>query len=278
MKNEMIKNATFNTMDDIRNLCNELCKDTTFDAVPETLANKVSAFNEGVVSATAKQYLCENSVDFFKSIVCVKTETPFDAITATVAKITLTDSGNLQVDEVNKALIFDDFYRAKLSTLASHHADGKATKEDRSATHKYFYGNNGEGLMQCLIYTATNAQKLDGQNLKKSADLIKAYATIKDEYAKTNKENPFDGDSNRKKVEQITRVLVEFIGDFTEWALTKYHFDAFAQIVATTNRKGVFTINNTAYAMQTLVLVARHAFNKIPFEVKDKANILHKNK
>lgn len=278
MTNEKIKNATLNTADDIRTLTADLNLESTFENVPVELTEKVNAYNKAVVLAKAKTFIVDNAKDFYKSIICVATDNPFNAITATVASLSLTESGNIEVKELEKALTFDDFYNAKIALLAFAHADGKPTADDRKKAHAYFYGVNGDGLLQCLIYTASNAQKLDGVTLTKSADLAKAYATIRAEYTAQKKDNPFDGDSGRKRVEQLSRVIAEFIGAFDKWQVTKYHFDAFAQIVATTNRKGVFTINSVPYAMQALILIARHAFNKVPFEVKDKAKILKADK
>lgn len=275
MTNE-IKNATLNTAEDIQNLATALNVDNTFEAIPETFAEKVKAFNRLQVINKAKTFIVDDSKEFFRSIVCVASETPYSAIVADTVNLALTDSGNIEVNDTQTALVFRDFMEAKIALLASVHADGKPTKEDRQKALNYFYGKNGVGLMQCLIYTASNQTALDGMSLKKSADLITAYATIKAEYTAQGKENPFDGTSNRKKVDQLARVAEEFLGNFEGWQFTKYHFDALALLVATLNRKGVFTIDGVDNALQSFILVSRHAFNGIPFEVKDKAKILEK--
>ena len=272
----MIKTATLNTAEDIRNLCTALSVDHSFEVIPATLAEKVKTFNRLRVLSKASLLVQKDRNDFFRSILCISTDQPYSAIVAETVTLKLTESGNIEVNDSETALVFNDFMEAKIRYFESTHTD-KDTKADREKAIRYFFGKNGVGLLQCLAYSSATAEKLDGVELKKSADMLTAYATIKADFEKAGKENPFDGSSGRKKVAQLEIVFEDFTGEAaTGWQYTKHHFDGVAKMIATVSKKGVFTIDNLNGVMQSFITITRHAYNHLNLSVKDKAGILPK--
>lgn len=278
MYNEKINQATFNTVDEIRTLCTEISVDNAFETIPEKLTEKIKAFNRSKVLTKASLMVQDESTAFYRGVICVTTDQPYFAITADTVALSLTESGNIEVKETTTALTFNDFMEAKVAYYASTHTD-KAPKEDREKAIRYFFGKNGVGLLQCLAFSATSAEKLDGVDLKKSADMLTAYASLKATFAEMGKDNPFDGTSNRKKVAQLETIADQLLGGMGDgWQYTKHHFDGIAKMIATVNRKGVFTIDNINGIMQSFIVVSRHAYNNLHLEIKDKAGILEKAK
>lgn len=281
MTQENKKQLTFATIEALEQHLEQLNEGNTFASIPEDIDEAVNALNAQLVKDEAKCYIFDNPQDFYKAIFLVKCTSAKqcrEGIVVEQVKATLTEGNKIEVTRGTKPLTFVDFYNAKLSLLASKHARDKATKEDRTEATSYFYGVNGYGLMQCLIASATNQQKLEGTTLKWSTDMRATMKVVEALYQAMGKENPFiGGASGNKKKERLTLVVNNFVGVFDGWQLNKYHFDAFAQSVASL-RNGVFTIDNVQKAVNSLAMVVRHAYNKIELEVKDKAKIIATDK
>lgn len=278
MTNEKIKNATLKTLNDVKALVKELNAESTFESVPDTLKTKVNVLNQRLTIERAKTHLTTKAVDFYAKVMllpCKTAEECRSGLTASIARLKMSESGiHIDFEKIEKPLTFADFYTAKVELLASKHADKKATKEDRQKATAYFYGNDGYGLLQCLIHISADTNRLTEKEIEVNADMVTAYAKIKKEYESKKQVNPFDKGSNRGVAESLARVTAEFIGEFTAFQVNQYHFKAFSQIVATTTKKGFYTIENESNAMSALFMVIRHAFNNIPIEMKAKAKIL----
>lgn len=274
--------VTFNSLEEIQTLVNTLNEKSTHESVPQCIVDGLKKYNDNQRLSTAKTILANNqkAVDLYKALTLVTVNTDskhlvndmFNAISFNSVNVILTDTNLLQVNESKTALLFKDFYRAKLDLIASTHTD-KTPKEDRQKANKYFFSEYGYGLLQCLTYKMATAQTLDGVTLKKSEDLIKAYKMLKTKYESIKKDNPFDATSNTAKCEQLKAVYNEFIGNEFDKKANKYHYDAIAQIIATTTRKAVFTIASIEDTMQALILIGRYIYNGKQFAINDKAKI-----
>lgn len=275
--------VTFTTYEDIQNLLTTLNEKGKHDTIPQVIVDGLKEYNNNQRQATAKTLLTSKATanDLYKSLILVDISTDskhlvndmFNAISFDSVVITLTDTNLLEAKQTKTALLFKDFYKAKLELLATSHADGKPKKEDRQKANDFFFSNYGYGLLQCLTYKMATSQSLDGITLKKSVDLIKAYKMVKDKYTSIKKSNPFDATSNTAKSEQLKAVYNQFIGDTFDKKVNKYHYDGIAQIVATTSRKAVFTIASIEDTMQALILVGRYIHNGKQFVINDKAKI-----
>ncbi len=276
------KKLTFATIEALEQHLEQLNEGNTFASIPEDIIEATNSLNAQLVKDEAKCYIFDNPQDFYKAIFllkCTSAKQCREGIVVEQVKLTLTEGNKIEATRGTKPLTFADFYNAKLSLIVNTHADNtKATQKDRIEANAYFYGVNGFGIMQCLIASATSQQKLEGTTLKWSTDMRATMKVVEALYQAMGKENPFlGGASGNKKKERLTLAVNNFIGVFEGWQVNKYHFDAFAQSVASL-RRGVFTIDNVQNAVNSLAMVVRHAYNKIEIETKDRAKIIATDK
>lgn len=250
--------------------------------ITEALTKATSNLNEALLIEEAKTYLAEEVKDFYKAYfltVCTSAEACRQGITTTQVRLTMTEGGKIEATTFAKPLAFKDFYKARLNLLASKHANATPTKEDRLEASKYFFGGEGFGLLQCYIVRASTSQALDKKDLSLTADMRATLKKVEAYYEATKKQNPLEGEaSNNKSIEALSLLVSNFIGGIEGWQFTSYHAKALAQMIATTNKRGIFVVDNINNAMHSIAIITRHAKNNVRVEVKDNSKAFDNGK
>ena len=259
--------------------------------IPQELTNALTSENNAVFTKECITLASKSRKDFFNlffmpTLAKISTAQEFEnivkfAVSVAQKKLVVTDSGLLKIEPYKKIISMQDVINAKVSGYATKHADNKPTKTDKSKAFRFYFGDNGKGLIDMVTYQArifASIGNIDDTDeiIKGNPDYEKAFAKVADIYAKKGTDNPFIADnnifSNTKRKAQIENVIAEFV-DIEKLPLFAYHCKALLQMIASRNKYGKLTILSAVQSIDALAIICRYCANGHKLPENDKSDI-----
>ena len=298
MKNENTTNTnTVNLAEMLKNANLDLTANYAV-SIPESITKAVDKYNDEIFAVECVKLASKSRKDFFNAFfipTLAKTSNEKDfennvkfAVSCAQKKLVVTDSGLLKLDDTKRIITMQDVINAKTNGIAKKHADETPTKADKAQAFKFYFGDDGKGVIDMITYQArifASIGKIDDTDeiIQGNPDFEKAFEKIAKAYEKQGKENPFATDNNEnvskaKRKAQIENVVAEFIPVDDKLPLFAYHCKALLQMIASRNKYGKLTILSAVQALDALAIVCRYCANGHKLPENDKSDIFKVSK